>query len=64
VEDVTDVMARKLRAVRCYASQLGHFGYDRAVRGLNAYRGALAARTRYAEVFGAPTLDSAAGDAP
>ena len=27
------------------------FGYDRAVRGLNAYRGVMAARCRYAEVF-------------
>ncbi len=51
--DVTAVMARKLRALRCHASQLREFRYDRAVRGLNAYRGALATRTRYAEVFGA-----------
>ena len=51
VEDVTPAMARKLRAVRCYASQLGHFRYDLAVRGLNQYRGRIAARTRFAEVF-------------
>jgi N-acetylglucosamine malate deacetylase 1 len=51
VEDITAVMRRKLQAVRCYNSQLGHFRYDRAVRGLNQYRGALAARCRYAEVF-------------
>jgi LmbE family N-acetylglucosaminyl deacetylase len=51
VEDVTPAMTRKLRAVRCYASQLGHFRYDLAVRGLNQYRGRLAARTRFAEVF-------------
>jgi LmbE family N-acetylglucosaminyl deacetylase len=50
-EDVTPVMKQKLRAVRCYASQLATFRYDRAVRGLNQYRGALAARCRYAEVF-------------
>lgn len=49
--DVGAVMARKLRAVRCHASQLAGFRYDRAVRGLNAYRGELAARCRYAEVF-------------
>jgi N-acetylglucosamine malate deacetylase 1 len=51
VEDVSSVMPRKLRAVRCHRSQLGHFRYDRAVRGLNQYRGALAGRCRYAEVF-------------
>jgi LmbE family N-acetylglucosaminyl deacetylase len=51
VEDITPVIARKLRAVRCYRSQLAGFPYDRAVRGLNQYRGALAARCRYAEVF-------------
>jgi LmbE family N-acetylglucosaminyl deacetylase len=51
VKDITSVMARKLRAVRCYRSQLAGFRYDRAVRGLNQYRGALAARCRYAEVF-------------
>jgi LmbE family N-acetylglucosaminyl deacetylase len=52
VEDITPVMTRKIRAVRCYRSQLRAFRYDRAVRGLNAYRGALAARCLYAEVFG------------
>jgi LmbE family N-acetylglucosaminyl deacetylase len=51
VEDISPVMRRKLRALRCHRSQLGHFRYDRAVRGLNQYRGALAARCRYAEVF-------------
>jgi N-acetylglucosamine malate deacetylase 1 len=51
VTDITPVMARKLRAVRCYRSQLAGFHYDRAVRGLNQYRGALAAQCRYAEVF-------------
>jgi LmbE family N-acetylglucosaminyl deacetylase len=50
-EDISSVMARKLRAVRCYQSQLRGFRYDRAVRGLNQYRGCLAARCRYAEVF-------------
>jgi N-acetylglucosamine malate deacetylase 1 len=50
-EDISAVMQRKLRAVRCYRSQLQAFRYDRAVRGLNQYRGCLAARCRYAEVF-------------
>jgi N-acetylglucosamine malate deacetylase 1 len=51
MEDISAVMARKLRAVRCYRSQLSVFHYDRAVRGLNQYRGCLAGRCRYAEVF-------------
>jgi LmbE family N-acetylglucosaminyl deacetylase len=51
VEDISAAMRQKLAAVRCYRSQLQGFRYDRAVRGLNAYRGALAGRCRYAEVF-------------
>ena len=52
VEDISAVMQRKIKAVRCYRSQLRGFRYDRAVRGLNQYRGALAAHRLYAEVFG------------
>lgn len=52
VVDIGPVMTRKLRAVRCYRSQLVGFRYDRAVEGLGRYRGALAGRGRYAEVFG------------
>ncbi|HZU36558.1 MAG TPA: PIG-L deacetylase family protein [Gemmataceae bacterium] len=63
VEDITAVMSRKLRAVRCYRSQLPQFRYDRAVRGLNLYRGALQGKCRYAEFFQAvppvPTLMTA-----
>jgi LmbE family N-acetylglucosaminyl deacetylase len=51
VVDISSVIRRKLWAVRCYRTQMGHFRYDRAVRGLNQYRGALAARSRFAEVF-------------
>lgn len=51
VEDITERMARKLRAVRGYRSQLTELRYDRAIRGLNQYRGLIAARCRYAEVF-------------
>ena len=49
-EDVTQVMGQKLRALRCHASQMTYYRYDRAVRGLNQYRGEMT-RTRYAEVF-------------
>ncbi len=50
VEDISPVMARKLEALACYRSQLTEFRYDRAVTGLNQYRGALAGRCDYAEV--------------
>ena len=65
LEDVSATMVRKLRAVRCYASQLASFRYDRAVRGLNAFRGELGARCDYAEGFAlggrTPASDGAAG---
>jgi LmbE family N-acetylglucosaminyl deacetylase len=51
VEVIGDVMPRKLRAVRCYRSQLALFRYDRAVQGLNRYRGVMGAGSRYAEAF-------------
>src|SRR5262249_53740821 len=35
VEDISGVMKRKLRAIRCYRSQLRTFRFDQAVRGLN-----------------------------
>ena len=40
-------------------SQLNEFDYVRAVRGLNQFRGALAAKCQYAEVFQSISLSSA-----
>lgn len=51
VKDVSSVMPRKLRALRAHRSQLVEFDYARAVSGLNQFRGALAARCPFAEVF-------------
>jgi N-acetylglucosamine malate deacetylase 1 len=51
VEDISAVMPRKLRAIRCYRSQLKIFRYDRAVQGLNQYRGALGGCCANAEAF-------------
>ena len=51
VEDITSVMDRKKRALRAHRSQLNDFDYLAAVTGLNRFRGELAARSRYAEVF-------------
>ena len=61
VEDITETMAHKLSAIRRYHSQLASFRYDRAVRGLGAYRGALAAKCEYAEVFGSGPVEHVVG---
>ncbi len=58
VEDISAYMEQKLTAVRCYASQLGELHYDRAVEGLNRYRGEMAARCPYAEVFATQDVHS------
>jgi N-acetylglucosamine malate deacetylase 1 len=49
--DITVVMPQKLKAIQAHQSQLVDFDYVQAVQGLNAYRGAIATRTAYAEVF-------------
>jgi LmbE family N-acetylglucosaminyl deacetylase len=51
VINITSIMPRKLRALRAHKSQLKEFNYERAIRGLNAFRGELQAKCRYAEVF-------------
>ena len=50
-EDITSTMNRKLRAIRAHRSQLKEFDYACAIRGLNEYRGVLAGKCRFAEVF-------------
>lgn len=59
VEDISKTMSLKLRALRAHRSQLKDWDYARAVRGLNEYRGAMAGRCRYAEIF--QTLSSKSG---
>lgn len=51
VEDISSVMSRKLRALRAHGSQLESFDYVRAIRGLNQYRGVMAGKCPFAEVF-------------
>ena len=52
VENITPVIRNKLRAIRAHKSQLkGKFDYERAVLGLNQFRGALFGKLAYAEVF-------------
>lgn len=49
--DITPVIGCKQRALRAHRSQLGEFDYVKAVTGLNQFRGALAGKCRFAEVF-------------
>jgi len=49
--DISAVMPRKLQAIRCHASQLADLDYAHAAQSLNAYRGVMAARAPFAEVF-------------
>ena len=51
IVDISEQMARKLEAVRCYKCQLEYWPYDRAIEGLNAYRGALFEGVAHAEAF-------------
>jgi LmbE family N-acetylglucosaminyl deacetylase len=51
VADISPVIDAKIAAIHCYESQIAEFQYDRAIVGLNQYRGALAGRCDYAEVF-------------
>ena len=59
LENISSVMRVKLRALRAHQSQLkGKFDYERAVTGLNQFRGALSGRLAYAEVFQTLALPS------
>ena len=51
VENITAVMPQKLKAIRAHRSQMNEFAYDRAISGLNQYRGVIAGKCRFAEVF-------------
>jgi LmbE family N-acetylglucosaminyl deacetylase len=57
VRPIDDQIHRKLSAIACYPSQLEHYRFDRAVKGLAAYRGALAGGCNYAEVFSCPSVE-------
>ena len=51
VVDISAVVPRKLAAIRCHVSQLADLDYAHAAQSLNAYRGVMASRTAFAEVF-------------
>jgi LmbE family N-acetylglucosaminyl deacetylase len=50
-KDISRVMKSKLRAVRAHASQFTEIDYAAAISGLNQYRGIIACRCAFAEVF-------------
>ena len=51
VVDITHVWERKLSAIRAHASQIATWPYERAARGLAQFRGAMAGKCEFAEVF-------------
>jgi LmbE family N-acetylglucosaminyl deacetylase len=51
VIDITAVWERKLSALRCHASQLATWPYERGMHGLAQFRGAMAGRCEFGEVF-------------
>jgi LmbE family N-acetylglucosaminyl deacetylase len=56
VQDISELMPQKTQALREHASQLKDLDYVQAVTGLNQYRGALAGRCKFAEVFAQTNL--------
>jgi len=56
VQNIDRHINRKLRALRAHKSQLDDFDYVQAVMGLNQYRGALAGKCKFAEVFSETTI--------
>lgn len=62
IEDVTNFMSKKTKALQQYKSQLSTVRYDEAIRGLNRYRGLMTSAGDYAEVFKIKSLkESLAG---
>jgi LmbE family N-acetylglucosaminyl deacetylase len=51
VIDISSVWERKVAALRCHASQLVTWPYERGMSGLAQFRGAMAGRCEFAEVF-------------
>ncbi len=51
VEDITQQMPKKIKALRQHKSQLSDIAYDEAIKGLNRYRGVTTGRGEYCECF-------------
>ncbi len=50
-EDITDVIGKKMDAIKAHASQLKNVAYDQAMIGLHQYRAATQGVGQYAECF-------------
>jgi len=50
-EDISEVIGKKINALRLYKSQIKSKRYDESVKSLNRFRGIMDANTEYAEVF-------------
>jgi len=51
VEDITDFIEQKIKAIRQHKSQIQDVQYDEAARGLNRYRGIMTGKGKYCECF-------------
>ena len=51
VQDISDVLAQKVEAMRAYESQTAVTDFPAAIQGLAAYRGAMLGGTAFAEAF-------------
>jgi LmbE family N-acetylglucosaminyl deacetylase len=49
--DIDTEMERKLKAIKIYQSQLKSRDYDKAIEGLNLYRGTIYGKSKYAEGY-------------
>ena len=50
-EDVSKSVSKKMRAIKCFKSQVKDIKYDEAVKGLNRYRGVMSGLSDYCECF-------------
>lgn len=50
-EDITNHMKKKLEALQAHKSQLKNLEYDKAIEGLNRYRGIVTGKGKWVEVF-------------
>ena len=61
VEDITEFMDIKTRALSAYKSQLNKTNYVEAIKGLNRYRGIITGIGEYAEAFEIARANSPTG---
>ena len=57
IEDITDYLDVKIKALQMHKSQIKDIKYDTAAKGLAAYRGVMKGKGRYAEAFELLSID-------